>query len=131
MCKVFDLKMILLVMKSYLILKNNIPVLNGSRRIYKNTLDDVSVTYDYGSLVTEVLDEYTEDNHLIRSGMVDGRTYPVKLGVDYRPLLQYLRGRKSILPKLNFIEGETDIQQLTSYLESGKLCYRNFSDQPK
>ncbi len=32
------------------------------------------------------LDEYTEDNHLIRSGMVDGRTYPVKLGVDYRPL---------------------------------------------
>lgn len=26
---------------------------------------------------------------------------------------------KSILPKLNFIEGETDIQQLTSYLESG------------
>lgn len=51
-------------------------MLNGSR-IYKNTLDDVSVTYDYGSLVTEVLDEYTEDNHLIRSGMVDGRTYPV------------------------------------------------------
>lgn len=49
-------------------------------------MDDVSVTYDYGSLVTEVLDEYTEDNHLIRSGMVDGRTYPVKLGVDYRPL---------------------------------------------
>ena len=66
-------------------IENNIPVLNGSR-IYKNTLDDVSVTYDYGSLVTEVLDEYTEDNHLIRSGMVDGRTYPVKLGVDYRPL---------------------------------------------
>ena len=66
-------------------IENNIPVLNGSR-IYKNTLDDVSVTYDYGSLVTEVLDEYTEDNHLIRSGMVDGRTYPVNLGVDYRPL---------------------------------------------
>lgn len=38
--------------------ENNIPVLNGSR-IYKNTLDDVSVTYDYGSLVTEV-NEYTE-----------------------------------------------------------------------
>ena len=54
-------------------IENNIPVLNGSR-IYKNTLDDVSVTYDYGSLVTEVLDEYTEDNHLIRSCMVDGRT---------------------------------------------------------
>ena len=45
-------------------IENNIPVLNGSR-IYKNTLDDVSVTYDYGSLVTEVLDEYTEDNHLM------------------------------------------------------------------
>lgn len=92
-------------------------MLNGSR-IYKNTLDDVSVTYDYGSLVTEVLDEYTEDNHLIRSGMVDGRTYPVN-SVLIIDLLQYLRGRKSILPKLNFIEGETDIQQLTSYLESG------------
>ena len=36
-------------------IENNIPVLNGSR-IYKNTLDDVSVTYDYGSLVTEVFD---------------------------------------------------------------------------
>lgn len=99
-------------------IENNIPVLNGSR-IYKNTLDDVSVTYDYGSLVTEVLDEYTEDNHLIRSGMVDGRTYPVKLGVDYRPLCNIYGVEKSILPKLNFIEGETDIQQLTSYLESG------------
>lgn len=99
-------------------IENNIPVLNGSR-IYKNTLDDVSVTYDYGSLVTEVLDEYTEDNHLIRSGMVDGRTYPVKLGVDYRPLCNIYGVEKSILPELNFIEGETDIQQLTSYLESG------------
>ena len=99
-------------------IENNIPVLNGSR-IYKNTLDDLSVTYDYGSLVTEVLDEYTEDNHLIRSGMVDGRTYPVKLGVDYRPLCNIYGVEKSILPKLNFIEGETDIQQLTSYLESG------------
>ena len=99
-------------------IENNIPVLNGSR-IYKNTLDDVSVTYDYGSLVTEVLDEYTEDNHLIRSGMVNGRTYPVKLGVDYRPLCNIYGVEKSILPKLNFIEGETDIQQLTSYLESG------------
>ena len=99
-------------------IENNIPVLNGSR-IYKNTLDDVSVTYDYGSLVTEVLDEYTEDNHLIRSGMVDGRTYPVNLGVDYRPLCNIYGVEKSILPKLNFIEGETDIQQLTSYLESG------------
>ena len=66
-------------------IENNIPVLNGSR-IYKNTLDDVSVTYDYGSLVTEVLDEYTEDNHLIRSGMVDGRTLSSKTRVDYRPL---------------------------------------------
>ena len=52
-------------------IENNIPVLNGSR-IYKNTLDDVSVTYDYGSLVTEVLDEYTEDNHLIMIGLYSG-----------------------------------------------------------
>ncbi len=91
-------------------------MLNGSR-IYKNTLDDDSITYDYGSSVTEVLDEYTEDEHLIRSGMVDGRTYPVKL--DYRPLCNIYGVEHAMLPKLNFIEGETDIQQLTSYLESG------------
>ena len=31
-------------------IEKNIPVLNGSR-IYKNTLDDDSITYDYGSSV--------------------------------------------------------------------------------
>ena len=50
--------------------------------------------------------------------MVDGRTYPVKLGVDYRPLCNIYGVEKSILPKLNFIEGETDIQQLTLLTES-------------
>ena len=118
MCKDIDLKMILLVSKSCLILRENIPVLNGSR-IYKNTLDDDSITYDYGSSVTEILDEYTEDEHLIRSGMVDGRTYPVKLGADYRPLCNVYGVEHAILPKLNFIEGETDIQRLDSYLKSG------------
>ena len=99
-------------------IEKNIPVLNGSR-IYKNTLDDDSITYDYGSSVTEILDEYTEDEHLIRSGMVDGRTYPVKLGADYRPLCNVYGVEHAILPKLNFIEGETDIQRLDSYLKSG------------
>ena len=89
------------------------------RNIFEISVVQEIKKYDYGSLVTEVLDEYTEDNHLIRSGMVDGRTYPVKLGVDYRPLCNIYGVEKSILPKLNFIEGETDIQQLTSYLESG------------
>ena len=31
-------------------IEKNIPVLNGSR-IYKNTLDDDSITYDYGNFL--------------------------------------------------------------------------------
>lgn len=111
-------------------IENNIPVLDGSL-IYKNTLDDDSITYDYGSSVTEILDEYTEDEHLIRSGMVDGRTYPVKLGVDYRPLCNVYGVEHTILSKLNLVEGETDIQRLDSYLKSGNYIIEVSAINPK
>ena len=99
-------------------IENNIPVLNGNR-IYKNTLDDVGITYDYGSPVIETLDEYTEENHVMRSGMAKGRTYPVKLGNDYRPLCNVYGIENTLLPKLHFVDGATDAQLLAAYLESG------------
>lgn len=100
------------------IIENKLPIVTGSS-IYKNTLDDNNVTYDYGNSIVEVLDKYEEDNHIIRSGMIEGRSYPVKLGLDSRPLCNVYGVENELLSKLEFINGETNIQNIKSYLESG------------
>ncbi len=85
---------------------SNVPGVYGGSVIYKNTLDDMDVTYDFG---TDIEDFWTDDNtegEEILYGISGELSAPV--GSDKRFLCNIYGMSEASVSRMDIQEGETD-----------------------
>ncbi len=92
------------------------PGVTGLTRIYKNTLEDTDVTYDFG---VEFSETYEDEKYGRRCGITeDGFNFG--LGEDGYPLCNVYGMDKTALSRLDIQEGETDIHLLYDKMKKGE-----------
>lgn len=91
------------------------PGVEDGTLIYKNTLDDLNVTYDYGQRIDEKYPDPGMEGRLI--GDTEGLSFP--LGADGYPSCNVYGMDKVALSRLNIVEGETDVELLYQKITTG------------
>lgn len=98
-------------------IEQTLPVTNAGY-IYKNTLDDTNITYDYGNTVIEVQEGTSKDGRINKYGTVQERTYPIIVGQDNRAIGNIYGVNSNIISKMNIVDGETDKNILAGKLDT-------------
>lgn len=83
--------------------------------IYKNTLDDLNVTFDFGQQIDKTVPDPGEEGHLIG---YDGELV-LPLGTDGYPSCNVFGLDEAALARLQITEGETDFAKLYHELTAG------------
>lgn len=100
------------------------PGIHNGGKLYKNTLDDLNVTIDYGQKITEK-NESTEG---IKYGFIVGGQYPVVLGNDGYALCNVYGASTPVLSRLMIINGEKDRSKLIEKLSTGNYIIEGAED---
>ena len=88
------------------------PGVSGASAIYKNTREDVDVTYAFGITADDDF-HVDEDTGLTQGAYIrDGDYYWFGLGTDGRPLCNVYGMEETALSRMDLREGETDAQVL-------------------
>lgn len=85
--------------------------------IYKNTLDDTDVTYDFGARIQDT-EDWRGEGGVISGITEDGFTF--SLGDDGRPLCNVYGMSELFLSRLDIREGETDTKKLYEKMLNGQ-----------
>lgn len=85
--------------------------------IYKNTLDDMDVTYDFGARIQDT-EDWREEGNVISGITDDGFTFP--LGNDGRALCNVYGMSELYLSRMDIREGETDTKRLYEKMLKGQ-----------
>lgn len=94
---------------------NGQPGIETGSLIYKNTLDDLNVTFDIGWPIEQVTDDPDEEGHKIGFGA----DLVLPLGTDGYPSCNVYGMDKAALARLNLVEGETDFETLYREITTG------------
>ncbi len=97
------------------------PGVYGGCAIYKNTLDDTDVTYDFGAGIDEFWTEKDPDGEEILYGVseeLDGLSAPV--GTDRRFLCNVYGMSEAALSRMDIKEGITDAKKLYRKMQKGE-----------
>ncbi len=96
----------------------------GASPVYKNTLDDMNVTYDFPM---EVVSTETYDKTDLANGTVEGLKRAVTkegliyhLGNDERPLCNVYGMSEEAIARMDIREGETDAHRLYEAMQNGE-----------
>lgn len=92
------------------------PGVKDASPIYKNTLDDTDVTYDFGA-------EYSRTYEDKETGILYGMSevgYHFGLGEDGYPLCNVYGIDETVLSRLDIHEGETDVRRLYEQMKKGE-----------
>lgn len=100
------------------------PGIHNGGKLYKNTLDDLNVTIDYGQKITEK-NESTEG---IKYGFIVGGQYPIVLGNDGYALCNVYGASTPVLSRLMIINGEKDKSKLIEKLSTGNYIIEGAED---
>ncbi len=93
------------------------PGVTGASVVYKNTLEDLQVTYDYGMKISDI-EVFDEQGTEQRAGLdPDGRF--VSVGADDYPICNVYGMEKAGLAHLQIAEGEKDFDKLYEKLMEG------------
>lgn len=95
------------------------PGVSGASAIYKNTREDVDVTYAFGITADDDF-HVDEDTGLTQGAYIrDGDYYWFGLGTDGRPLCNVYGMEETALSRMDLREGETDAQALFQKMQEG------------
>ncbi|MCI8319841.1 MAG: ABC transporter permease [Dorea sp.] len=95
---------------------NERPGVTDASAIYKNTLEDTNVTYDFGADISET---YEDENYGIRRGITKNQFF-YGLGSDGHPLCNVYGVDETALSRLDIQEGETNARLLYEKMKKGE-----------
>ncbi len=85
--------------------------------VYKNTIEDENVTYDYGHLLTGQRYVMEEGGLTV---LIDEQTRALSLGSDGRPICNVYGMQEEAIARMDLREGETDPHILYEKMEKGQ-----------
>lgn len=100
------------------------PGIQNGGKLYKNTLDDLNVTIDYGQKITET----NESIEGIKYGFIVDGQYPIVLGNDGYALCNVYGASTPVLSRLMIINGEKDKSKLIEKLSTGNYIIEGAED---